>query len=123
MSALNYARMKGPGDFTQPDPDDRWEAIAERLESEYATGDKLAEIAETEFDGFDIVPDLLAIYEGHADDVAMKAERLYRALASRLSDAIEREAREDAIAEVARLDDEAAEGRGEYMVWQREDAA
>lgn len=123
MSALNYARMKGPGDFTPDDPDDRWEAIAERLESEYATGDKLRDIAETEFDGFDIVPDMLAIYEGNEADFAVKAERLIRRLASRLSDAIEREAREDAIAEVARLDDEAEEARGEYLAWQREDAA
>lgn len=123
MSALNYYGMKGPGDFTPDDPDDRWEAIAERLEEEYATGDKLRDIAETEFDGFDIVPDLLAIYEGHEADFAVKAERLVRSWATRLNDAIEREAREDAITEVARLDDEAAEARGEYLAWHREDAA
>ena len=116
--------MYGPPWYTSPpDPDDRWEAIAERLESEYATGDKLREIAESEFEELDITAELVAIYDGHIADIPAASERLVRSLLSRLSDAIEKTAREDAEAEVARMDDEAADARGEAAYWSREDAA
>lgn len=36
MSALNYNRMPGPGDFSPPDEDDRIERRCEELESEIA---------------------------------------------------------------------------------------
>ncbi|HEY9462831.1 MAG TPA: hypothetical protein VIR54_07060 [Vicinamibacterales bacterium] len=104
--------MYGPPYYTSPaDPDDRWEAIAERLESEYATGAKLRDIAETEFEELNIVPDLIEIFDGHVDDIDGKAIRLIRGLLKDLQKRIEREAREDAEAEVARMDDDSEAAR------------
>lgn len=116
--------MYGPPWYTSPaDPDDRWEAIAERLESEYATGAKLREIAESEFEELNIIADLVSIYEGHVDDIPVASERLIRNLLRCIDAAIEKRAREDAEAEVARMDDEDEEARGDAAYWAREDAA
>lgn len=106
--------MSGPFDT-----DDRWQPIAERLESEYATGAKLLELAQEAFEDFDLPAAVVAIYEGHADDFAIASERLMRGLVGRLNDRIETAAREDAAAEVLRLDDEAAESHAADVVAER----
>lgn len=120
MNHMNYYAMKGPGGFSPPDPDDRWEEIAERLESEYATGTKLREIVEDEFFDLNILPDLLSIYEGHVDDIPIASERLVRNLLLCITEAIQKRAKEDAIAEVDRMDDEDAEARDECRERSRE---
>lgn len=116
--------MYGPPYYTDPpDPDDRWELIAERLESEYSTGSKLREIADEQFEELNIVSDLLEMFEGHPNDIDIKAARLIRSLLTTLEKRIEKEVREDADREVEQLDDEAEEMRGEAAYWTREDAA
>lgn len=111
--SIGYSSYQDPR-LQPPDEDDRWVEIAERLESEYATGDKLREIAEDEFEELNIIPDLVSIYEGHVDDIPGAAERLVRNLLTCIDEAIAKRAREDAEAQVAKLDDELAEGRDDW---------
>ena len=109
---IGYSSYRDPR-LQPPDEDDRWQAIAEKLEEEYGTGDELDSRIDDVLGNLDLIPDFASIFKGHRDDLPAAAERFVRRVLGLVEDKIKSDACDEAVAQVERADELAREDAGE----------